>query len=167
MRLGGRPTPGWVLLGAACRAMVVCVWCALSGFAASGGRCCLAPGPVPWLWPAACLSGVPLGPALVRRASPGAVALSALVGFPVAVVPSPTPGAHAPGFTGRLRGARDAGREPCSWCLPLAPAEAGALGSLQVVPVRGPAMGMSLAGASGLGLGLRALRWFGVCRPGH
>ena len=40
-----------------------CVLCALSGFAAPGGRCCLAHVRVPWLWPAACLSGVPRGPA--------------------------------------------------------------------------------------------------------
>ena len=36
-------------------AWVVCVWCALSGLAAPGGHCCLAPGPVPWLWQASCL----------------------------------------------------------------------------------------------------------------
>ena len=58
------------------------------------------------LWPAACLSGVPRGPASVRRASSSPVALRALVGFPVAVEPSPTPGAVAPGFTWWLRGAR-------------------------------------------------------------
>ena len=103
---GGRPSPGGVLLGSASRAVVVRVWRALSGFAARGGRCCMAPGPVPWLWPAGCLSGVPRGPALVRRASSSPVALGAPVGFPVAVVPSPTPGAVASGFTGRLRGAR-------------------------------------------------------------
>ena len=56
--------------------------------------------------PAACLSGVPRGPALVRRSSSGPVALGAPIGFPVAVVPSPTPGDVAPGFTGWLRGAR-------------------------------------------------------------
>ena len=54
--------------------------------------------------------GVPLWraswPRVVRRASSGPVALGAPVGFPVAVVPFPTPGACAPGFTGRLRGAR-------------------------------------------------------------
>ena len=61
----------------------------------------------------------------------------------------------------------EAGREPGSLCLPLAPAEAGALGSLRVVPVRGPAMGLFLAGPSGFGLGLRALWWFGVFGPGH
>ena len=38
---------------------------------------------------------------------------------------------------------------------------------LRVVPVRGPAMGLSLAGPSGFVVGLRALRWFGVCGPGH
>ena len=45
-------------------------------------------------------------PRVVRRASSGPVALGAPVGFPDAVVPFPTPGACAPGFTGRLRGAR-------------------------------------------------------------
>ena len=54
--------------------------------------------------------GVPLwrasGPRVVRRASSGPVALGSPVGFPDAVVPFPTPGACAPGFTGRLRGAR-------------------------------------------------------------
>ena len=54
--------------------------------------------------------GVPLWraswPRVVRRASSGPVALGALVGFPYAVVPFPTAGACAPGFTGWLRGAR-------------------------------------------------------------
>ena len=54
--------------------------------------------------------GVPLWraswPRVVRRASSGPVALGAPVGFPDVVVPFPTPGACAPGFTGRLRGAR-------------------------------------------------------------
>ena len=45
----------------------------------------------------------------------------------------------------------------------LAPAEAEALGSLGVVLVRGPAVGLSPAGPSDVGLGLRALRWFCVC----
>ena len=58
------------------------------------------------LWPAACLSGVPRAPCVVRRASSGPVALGALVGLPDAVVPFPSPGAWAPGFIGRLRGAR-------------------------------------------------------------
>ena len=95
---------GLVLPGTCSCAVVRCVLCALPGFAAPGGRCCLAPVRVPWLWPAVCLSGVPGGPALVRRASSGPVALGAPVGFPDAVVPFPTPGACAPGFTGWLRG---------------------------------------------------------------
>ena len=39
------------------------VLCALPGFAAPGGFCCLAPVRVPSLWPVSCLSGVPCGPA--------------------------------------------------------------------------------------------------------
>ena len=72
-----------------------------------------------------------------------------------------------PALLGGRAGHVEAGREPGSLCLPLAPAEARARGALRVVPVRGPAMGLSLAGPSGFGLGLRALRWFGVCGPGH
>ena len=52
-----------MLLGTCSCAVVRRVLCALSGFAAPGGRCCLAPVRVFWLWPAACLSGVPRGPA--------------------------------------------------------------------------------------------------------
>ena len=51
-----------VFLGTRSRAVARCVLCALSGFAAPGGRCCLAPVRVPWLWPAPCVSGVPRGP---------------------------------------------------------------------------------------------------------
>ena len=97
---------GPAVLGTLSRAAVRRVLCAPPGFAAPGGRCGLAPALVPWLWPAACLSGVPHYPALVRHSSSGPVALGAPVGFPVAVVPSPTPGAVAPGFTGWPRGAR-------------------------------------------------------------
>ena len=61
------------------------------------------------------------------------------------------------GFTGHV----EADREPGSWCLLLIQAAARALGSLRVVPVQGPAMGLSLAGPTGVGLGLRALRCFG------
>ena len=96
---------GPAVLGTFSRAAVRHVLCPLPGFAAPGGCCGLVPVLVPWLWPAACLSGVPRGTALVRRASSGPVALGAPVGFPVAVVPSPTLGAVA-GFTGWLRGAR-------------------------------------------------------------
>ena len=59
-----------VLLGTCPCAVVRCVLCALSGFAAPGGRCGLAPAPVPWLWPAACLSGVPRGPACCAAPRP-------------------------------------------------------------------------------------------------
>ena len=106
-------TPGWglwcvglVLRGTCPCAVVRCVLCVPPGFAAPGGRCCLAPVRVPWLWLAACLSEVPCGPELVRRTSSGPVALDAPVGFPDAVVPFPTLGACTPGFTGWLRGAR-------------------------------------------------------------
>ena len=88
------------------RAAVRCVLFALPGFAAPHGRGCLAPVLVLWLWPAASLPGVPCSPALVRRATSSLVALGALVSSPVAVVPSPTPGAVARRFTGRLRGAQ-------------------------------------------------------------
>ena len=97
---------GPAVLGTLSRAAVRRVLCALPGFAAPGGRCGLAHVLVPSLQPAACLSGVPPGPVLVRRSSSGPVALGAPVGFPVGVVPSPKPGAVPPGFTGWLRGAR-------------------------------------------------------------
>ena len=87
-------------------ALVRRVLCALFGFAAPGGRCRLAPVLVPWLWPAACLSRVPHGPALVPCALSEPVALGAPVGFPVAPVPSLTPEGVTPGLTWRLRGAR-------------------------------------------------------------
>ena len=105
--------------------------------------------------------GVPLWRAswlrVVRRASSGPVALGAPVGFPDAVVPFP--------LLGRCTEHAEARRERGSSCLPLTPAEAGALGSLRVVPLRGPAMGLSLAGPSGVGLWLRALRWLACVDP--
>ena len=97
---------GWESPGTCSCEVVRCGLCALPGFAAPGDGCCLAPVLVPWFWPAACLSGMPCGPALVRRASSGAVALGAPVGCPDAGVRFPTPEACTPGFTGRLRGAR-------------------------------------------------------------
>ena len=109
---GLRPaTPGWgmwfvgqMLPGTCSFAVVRCGLCVMPGSAAPGGRSCLAPVLVPWLWPAAYLSCVPRGPALVRRALSGPVALGAPVAFPDALVPFCTPGACAPGFNGRLRG---------------------------------------------------------------
>ena len=97
---------GLAVLGTLSCAAVRRVLCAPPGFAAPGGFCGLAPVLVLWFWPAACLSGVPRGPDLVRRSLSGPVAPRAPVGFPVDVVPSPTPGAVAPGFTGWLHGAR-------------------------------------------------------------
>ena len=80
---------------------------------------------------------------------------------------SPPRGLSPPDLLGGCAGQVEAGREPGSFCLPLASAEAGAHGSLRAVPFQGPAMGLSLAGPSGFSLGLRALRWFRVCGPGH
>ena len=122
---------------------------------------------MPCLWPVACLSDVPSGPALVRRASFRRVALRAPVGFPFAVVPSNTGRFAPPDTLGGCTGLVQAGQKPSSWCLPLDSAAAGALGSLCIVPIRCPAVVLSLAGPSGVSLGLRALRWFGVFGPGH
>ena len=148
-----------MLLGTCSCAVVRCVLCALSGFAAPGDPCCLAPVCVPWLWPVACLSGVPRHPAWCAAPRPVRLLSVLRSAFSDAVVPSPIPQACAPGFTGWLRGAR--GGRPRTGLIvpPLAPAVAGALGSLRVVPVWGRAMGLSLAGPSGVGLGLRVLRW--------
>ena len=107
------------VLGTFFRAAVRRVLCALPGFAAPCGRCCLAPVLAPWLWPAACLCGVPHGPASVSRALSGPVALGAPVGFPVAVVPTPTLGAVAPGFSGWLCRARG-GRPRTGFIVPAA-----------------------------------------------
>ena len=157
---------GWLLPGTCSCAVVRCVLCVLSGFVAPGGRRCLAPVRVPWLWPAACLSGVPCGPAWCAAPRP-VRSLSVLrSAFPTPWCLSPPRELAPPALLGGCAGHAEAGREPGSLCLPLAPAEAGTLGSLRVVPVRGPAMGLSLAGPSGVGLGLRALRWL-ACGPGH
>ena len=85
--------------------------------------------------------------------------------FPTLWCPSPPGGLAPPALLDGCAGHAEAGREPGSLCLPLAPTEAGALGLLRVIPVRGPAMGLSLAGPSGVGLGLRALRWFACVDP--
>ena len=66
----------------------------------------LAPGPVPWLWPAACLTGVPRGPAFCATPRP---VRSPLVGRSAFSSPwcLPLPGDCAPGFTLRLCGAHE------------------------------------------------------------
>ena len=148
-----------MLLGTYSCAVVRCGLCALPGSAAPGGRCGLATVRVPWLWPAACPSGVPRGPAWC--AAPRPVRSLSVLRSPF-LTPwclSPSRGLGPPALLCGCAGHAEAGREPGSLCLPLAPAEAGTLCSLRVVPVRSPAMGVSLAGPSGTGLGLRALWW--------
>ena len=77
---------------------------------------------VPWLWPAACVSGVPRGPALVRRASSAPVAFGALVIFPLAVVPSPggdfRPQIYWAAARGTWRPAQNQAHCACRWPLP-------------------------------------------------
>ena len=156
---------GFVVSGTCSCAVVGCVLCALSGFVAPSGRLCLAPVRVPWLWPAACLSGVPRGPAWYAAPRPVRSLWVLRSAFPSPWCLSPARGLAPPPLLGGCAGHAEAGLEPGSLCLPLAPAEAGALGSLRVVPVRGPAMGLSLAGPSGVGPGLRALRWLACVDP--
>ena len=113
--------------------------------------------------------GVPLWgalwPRVVHRASSRLVALSAQVGFPVAVVPFPTPGACAPGFTGWLRGAR--GGRPRTGLIVLAPGPRRG-GGAGLAPCRtrsGPRVGVVPGGS------LRRRSWaacaavVGVCGP--
>ena len=164
---GGLWCVGLVLRGTCPCAVVRCVLCAAPGFAAPGGRCCLAPVRLPWLWPAACHSGVPCGPALVRRTSSGPVALSAPVGFPVTVVPFPGQGACAPGFTGWLRGARG-GQPRTGLFVPAAgPRRGWGAGLLPRRTRSGPRNGVVPGGS------LRRRSWaacaavVGVCGPGH
>ena len=115
--------------------------------------------------------GVPLWraswPRVVRRASSGPVALGAPVGFPDAVVPFPTPGACAPGFTGRLRGARG-GRPRTGLIVPAAGPRQGRGAGLAPRRTRsGPRDGVVPGGS------LRRRSWaacaavVGVCGPGH
>ena len=85
--------------------------------------------------------------------------------FPTLWCLSPSRGLLPPDLLGGWAEHAEAGRVPGSLCLPLAPTVAVALGSLRVVPVRGPAMGLSLAGPSGVGLGLRVLRWLPCVDP--
>ena len=115
--------------------------------------------------------GVPLWraswPRVVRRASSGPVALGAPVGFPDAVVPFPTPGACAPGFTERLRGARG-GRPRTGLIVPAAGPRRGRDAGLAPRRTRsGPRDGVVPGGS------LRRRSWaacaavVGVCGPGH
>ena len=93
---------GWVLPATLSCAVVHCVLCALPGFAATVGHCSLATVRVPQLWLAACLSGVPNGPAWC--AAPILVRLLPVLRSALA---SPwcllLPRVFAPRFTGRPR----------------------------------------------------------------
>ena len=117
------------------------------------------------------VGGVPLWcaswPRVVRRASSGPVALGALVGFPVAVVPFPSPGACAPGFTGRLRGAHG-GRPRTGLFVPaVGPRRGGGAGLAPRRTRSGPRDGVVPGGS------LRRWSWaacaavVGVCGPGY
>ena len=155
-------------------------------------RCCLAPVLVPWFvaccarcpglrhpvavvaWhPSVCLgcgrrrsiSGVPGAPAWCAAPRP-VRSLSVLrVAFPTPWCLSPPQGLGPPLYWVAARGTwrppENRAHCACRW----PPAEAGALGSLRVVPVRGPTMGLSLAGPSGVRLELRALRLFACVDP--
>ena len=142
------------------RVVARCVLGALPRFAAPGGRCCLPLVSGPSLWQASCLSGVPLGPAWC--AAPHLVrSLSVLwLAFPSPRCLPPALGRSPQDLLGGCAGHSEAGRERGSWCLPLAPDKVGALSSLLVAPIWGPAMGLFPARPPGVGLGLHALRWF-------
>ena len=85
--------------------------------------------------------------------------------FPTPWCLSPTQGLLPSDLLGGCARHVEARRELASWCLRLAPAVEGALGLLRVVPVWGPALGLSLAGPFSVRLGLRALRWFTCMDP--
>ena len=158
---------GPAVLGTFSRAAVCRVLCALPGFAAPGGRCGLAPVLVIWLWPAAGLSGVPRGPALARRASSGPVALGAPVGFPVAVMPSPTPGAVAPGFTGWLRAARGGGPRPGLFVPAAGPCRGKGAGRAPRCTRSGPRDGVVPGGSRQLRSRAACAAVVWLCGPGH
>ena len=106
--------------------------------------------------------GVPLrratSPCVVRRASSSPVALGALIGTLVTVVPCPT-WSLAPGLPGQLRGARG-GRPRARLLVPCAGSCRGR--SAEVAPRR------TRPGPGDRGIpALRALRLFGVCQPSH
>ena len=140
-----------MLLGTCSCAVVRCVLCALSGFAAPGGRCCLAPVRVPWLWPAACLVAPRGAPRLVRS---GRSRCSGRLSRRRGAFPHPggmRPRLYWVAARGTRRPAENRAHCACRW----PPPRQGRWARW----ARGPAMGLSLAGPSGAGLGLRALRW--------
>ena len=104
-------------------------------------------------------------PRVVRRAS--SVALGALVGFADAVVPFPTPGAYAPGFTGWLRRAR--GGQPRTGLI--VPARGLRRGRGAGLAPRRKRSGPRYGDVPGGSLRRRSWAAFaavvGVCGPGH
>ena len=181
------PPPGWgcpPLLRCCCRF-------SLAGVCGVWVGCCLAPVRVPWffaccarspgLWHPAAVAAWHLSVCLGcgrRRAS--LACLVAPRGAPRLVRSGrsrcsgrlsrrrgafPHPGSLRPRLywaaaRGTRRPAENRAHCACRW-----PPPRQGRWALRVVPVRGPAMGLSLAGPSGVGLGLRALRWLACVDP--
>ena len=132
--LGGRLSPACVSLGTTSRGLVVSLCCALSGFAAPGGRCCC------WrgrrcaslsclLAPRWCVAPRPVWSLWVLRSA-----------FPSLWCVPQRQGLSRPDLLGGCAGHPEAkipAHGACHWQL----AKAEALGSLRVVPVQGPAIG--------------------------
>ena len=117
------------------------------------------------------VGGVPLWraswPRVVHRASSGQVALGAPVGFLVAVVPFPIPRACAPGFTGRVRGARG-GRPRTGLFVPAAgPRRGGGAGLAPRCTRSGPRDGVVPGGSLRRWSRAACAAVVGVCGPGH
>ena len=181
------PPPGWgcpPLLRCRCRS-------SLAGVCGVWVGCCLAPVRVPWFFACCARSPGLWHPAAVaawhlsvcpgcgrRRAS--LACLVAPRGAPRLVRSGrsrcsgrlsrrrgafPHPGSLRPRLywaaaRGTRRPAENRAHCACRW-----PPPRQGRWALRVVPVRGPAMGLSLAGPSGVGLGLRALRWLACVDP--
>ena len=154
--------------------------------------CCLAPVPVTWFvaccarcpglrnpvavvawYLSVCLGCDPQRASLACLAAPRWCAaprpvrsLSVLrSASPVLLCLFSSPWAFTPRLSGRLRGARG-GRPRTGLLVPSAgPCRGRAMGSLRVIPVQGPTMGLCLANPSSVGLGLRALWWFAYVDP--
>ena len=136
--LAGTCCVGVILPGTCCDAVVGCVLCALPGFAAPGGCCRLAPVCVPWLWPVVSLTGVPGCPAWCAAPRPlGSLSVLRSASLTPWCLSPRKPAALLGGCAGQV----EAGQEPGSLCLPLAPAEAGALGLLPSYLFRAPRWG--------------------------
>ena len=161
-------TPGWGVGVCVCLcARSACTPPLLAGVCGVWVGCCLAPFPLPWF--VACCAPCP-GPrhpvavvawhlSVCRGCGRRRASLACLVAPPWCTVPRPvrslpvlrsafrTPWCLSPSrrlapsdLLGGCAGHVEAGRQLGSLCLPLARAKAGSLGSLRVVPVRGPAM---------------------------